>query len=220
MNTNPNLDILLADPFPMFRAGVRQYLGTWYPQAVIRESGDKGSLMEMLVNQPPDLLISELQIPPGDAFEVMKSLPQPATKGVLIISQYKDSRLVRDIFKLGVLGFLHKSSGPEELQKAVRAVLRKEVFLGTGVSLTEQPTSRKAPETQSFRDFFQLRYELTPRELEVLANIKQGLNNREIAEALFISEQTVSVHRKNILRKVGVNNTQKLLRITYEHHVT
>jgi len=220
MNTNPHLDILLADPFPMFRAGVRQYLGTWYPQAVIRETGDKEALMEMLANQTPDLLISELQIPPGDAFEVLKSLPQPATKGVLIISQYKDSRLVRDIFKLGVLGFLHKSSGPEELQKAVRAVLRKEVFLGNGVSLTEQSTSPKAPESQSFRDFFQLRYELTPRELEVLANIKQGLNNREIAEALFISEQTVSVHRKNILRKVGVNNTQKLLRITYEHHVT
>lgn len=217
MSPNSPLDVLLADPYPICREGIRLQLEECLPHASIREASIATEVMDQLREQQPDLLVSALELPPGDAFEVMKAFPQPATRGVLIISHFKEPNLVREICKLGALGFLHKSCSVEEFQQAVRTVLRREVFLGSGISLSEQTPVQD--EDDKFRDYFHLRYELTPRELEVLAQIKQGLNNREIAAALFISEQTVSVHRKNILRKVGVNNTQKLLRIAYEYHL-
>lgn len=220
MNQHPFLDILLADPYHIFREGIRQYLAEWYPQATFRNASTAAEVIAQLKEQQPDLLLTALELPPGDAFEIFKAFPHPAGRGVLIISHFKEPRLVREICKLGALGYIHKSCLPDELQRAVKTVLRREVYLGKGIALTEQAPPMKDEENKQFRDYFHLRYELTPRELEVLAQIKQGLNNREIAEVLFISEQTVSVHRKNILRKVGVNNTQKLLKITYEHHLT
>lgn len=212
-------EIIIADTHPLFREAVEARVSSWYPRATIRQAESAVQLQALLAEVTPQLLITDLHLPPGDLLDIIRDHPAMTMQGILIYSNYRDPKVVRDCCKMGVLGYVHKTSGAELLHKAIKSVLRREVFLGPGISLTGHETPAIPEGDHRFKDYFQLRFELTKRELEVLGQIKRGLNNREIAEALFISEQTVCVHRKNILRKVGVNNTQKLLRITYEHHL-
>ncbi|MBP6185297.1 MAG: response regulator transcription factor [Saprospiraceae bacterium] len=218
MHSNPK-EIIIADPHPLFREAVQARLATWYPDAKIHAAERSDELLAAGNTLVPDLVIMELNLPPGDAIQVLTDWPKASTPHFILLSQYKDPKLVRDLCKLGAMGYIHKSNPAEELHLAIQSVYNGEVYLGTGISLTGQEAAVLNSDTVRFKDYFQLRYELTRREIEVLAEIKKGLSNREIAQTLYISEQTVCVHRKNILRKVGVNNTQKLLRITYEHHL-
>lgn len=212
-------EAIIADPHPLFREGVEARLRSWFPEIAIRHAADSDGLSECLRTGHADLVISEMLLPPGDILSLLERFNGSPPLPFVIISQYKDPKLVRELCKLGVLAVLHKGSGAEILQAAVRHALRQEIFLGPGITMTGQAEAKPEETDPRFKDYFQLRFELTRREIEVLSLIKRGMKNREIAEALFISEQTVSVHRKNIFRKVGVNNTQKLLRITYEHHL-
>lgn len=212
-------EAIIADPHPLFREGVATRLTSWFPDVSVQHAADQEELSDSLRKGNPDLVISEILLPPGDIFATLQSYEGTPPLPFLILTQYKDPRLVRELCKLGVLGVMHKSSGPDVLEAAIRHAMRREVFLGPGISMTGPAEAKPEEADPRFRDYFQLRFELTRREIEVLGLIKRGMKNREIAEALFISEQTVSVHRKNIFRKVGVNNTQKLLRITYEHHL-
>lgn len=218
MSPSP-LEIIVADPHPLFREALYTRLRDWYPHSGIHLVDDLDSLLNMGQQVQPDLIISEMNLRTGDALQAMKRWPGNDKDIFLILTIYPDTKLVRDACKAGALGYILKTSPPEELREAIQKVLRKEVFLGEGVSPTDQPGKMGTGLEARLRDFFHLRFELTKREVEVLGQIMSGLSNREIAETLFISEQTVCVHRKNILRKVGVNNTQKLLRIAYEHQL-
>ena len=218
MSPSP-LEIIVADPHPLFREALHTRLLDWYPQSRIHLVNDLDSLLTAGTHIQPDLIICEMNLRTGDALQAMKRWPGDQRDIFLILTIYADTKLVRDACKAGALGYLLKTSPPEELKTAIRQVLKKEVFLGEGVSPTDQPGKMGTGLESRLRDFFHLRFELTKREVEVLGQIMSGLSNREIAETLFISEQTVCVHRKNILRKVGVNNTQKLLRIAYEHQL-
>lgn len=209
-------EIIIADPHPLFNMAVESCLQRWFPNAEIQKVDKASALLKISTQVQPRLVIMELQLADGDAFEVLARWQNPRDTTFVILSQYKDPKIVRDLCKLGVLAYLHKSSQAEELHEAIQHAVAGEVYLGKGISLNGYATHE---DTDKFRDYFHLRYELTPREIEVLAQIKRGLSNREIAGELYISEQTVSVHRKNILRKVGVNNTQKLLCITFEHEL-
>lgn len=211
-------EAIIADPHPLFREGVEARLHAWFPGITVAHASDAPALASQMQMGHPDLVISEMLLPPGDVFPLLQSFGGTPPSPFIILSQYKDPKLVRELCKLGVLGVVHKNSPADSLHTAIRHAVAREVFLGPGLSMTGAAEPAEEADTR-FRDYFQLRFELTRREIEVLALIKRGLKNREIAESLFISEQTVSVHRKNIFRKVGVNNTQKLLRITYEHHL-
>lgn len=212
-------EAIIADPHPLFREGVAARLLSWFPEISIQYAADAAGLADSLRKGSAGLVISEILLPPGDIFPLLHQFGGHPPCPILIISQYKDPNLVRELCKLGVLGVLHKGSEAQILSTAIHHALRQEVFLGPGIAMSGQTEAKPEEADPRFKDYFQLRFELTRREIEVLGLIKRGMKNREIAEALFISEQTVSVHRKNIFRKVGVNNTQKLLRITYEHHL-
>lgn len=219
MMSPPPLEIIVADPHPLFREALETRLTAWFPDSRIYFAIDQDALLELGRQLNPDLVICELNLQTGDAFQVLEQWPKSRTDLFLILTIYSDAKLVRNACKAGALGYVLKTSPPEELLEAIREVLEKRVFLGSGVSPTDSPTQNGHVMKTDLRDFFHLRFELTKREVEVLGQIMSGLSNREIAETLYISEQTVCVHRKNILRKVGVNNTQKLLRIAYEHQL-
>ena len=220
MSSSPLQEILIADPHPLFRDAIHARLKAWYPQSRIRQVANATEVLDTCSDSCPDLIICELNLAPGDAFQIFDEWPGKQPPLVIIFTRYNEPKLVRDICKRGAYGYVLKTSPAEDLHTAIEAALRRDVYLGPGVSPTGKTPHRSSGAAEKFRDYFKVRFELTKRELEVLGQIMRGLSNREIAHQLFISEQTVSVHRKNILRKVGVNNTQKLLRIAYEQRLT
>lgn len=124
--------------------------------------------------------------------------------------------MVKAAFRAGADGYLLKSGATEELFQAIEQVLEGRTFTGSGVMLLEPGQANK----NNHPDGARRKHGLTRREIEIMRYIGQALNNKDIATRLFISDQTVSVHRKNIMRKLcRINNTATLIKLAFENHL-
>ena len=130
---------------------------------------------------------------------------------VLVLSANQTTNLAQDAFAAGADGFMLKSSTKDELLEAISQIVDGKRFLGNFNFAQEQ--------TPDPAQSFAAKYGLTPREMEILQHIAQAKDNQEIGTQLFISHQTVSVHRKNIMRKLGVNSTANLIKIAFENRL-
>jgi DNA-binding NarL/FixJ family response regulator len=223
--TNPavkSLSILIADGHPIFVEGLRNVLTVPATRFQFQLKGvvqNENGITEMLKMFPTELLLMDMNLSDGEG---LKQLPvfkknYPNLR-VLVFSQIDDARLVKATFRAGADGLLLKSTSRDELLRAIEEVMAGKTFFGKGISLTDRGMSNGSdgvlPENRFARKFG-----LTRREIEVMRYIGQVLNNKAIAEKLFISDQTVSVHRKNIMRKLGVNNTASLIKIAFENNL-
>ncbi len=218
--------VVIADDHPLFQTAVESLLHSsskFAFQTVDKPTSGKACLSAVRRHNP-DLLILDLNMPEMDGFEVLEALDGHWSQmKTLVLTAYDDCKLTKKAFKLGADGYVLKRSQPEEILQAVEAVLQGQTIFGEGVALAEASPARQARSRRSgttpsrWQDPFLRKQMLTKRELEVLHLISQAMSTKEIAQKLFISDQTVSVHRKNIMRKLGVSNTAGLLKAAYEN---
>ena len=216
------LNVLVADDQPIFVEGLRAVLSEPAHPIRCRVSGvanNFGEVRELLDRQDTDLLLLDLQLPESEGFRIL-----PVVKNgqhnmrVLIMALHNDPHLVRAALKAGADGYMLKSGTKDELFKAIETVTAGNTFIGSGLSLQETHAAAKNKEYATAQRFAQ-QHGLTRRELEIMHFIGQAMNNKDIAKKLYISDQTVSVHRKNIMRKLGVNSTASLIKIAFENHL-
>ncbi|MCH2081571.1 MAG: response regulator transcription factor [Saprospiraceae bacterium] len=216
---------ILADNHQIFIEGVKKVLASVSQKRQIKIIGEFSSgsnLLEALKNETVDLLILELSLPDHDGFEIIDYICKERIDcKVLVFSAYEDPKIVKQAFRKGVDGYILKSRPVEELFTAIEEVLADGNFVGDGVQISGNNVAVKRKfqnrSVSLFADRFMRKYSLTKRELEILKLISQALSNKQIAKELFISDQTVSVHRKNIMRKLGVSNTAGLVKIAYDY---
>lgn len=220
-----SLSILVADHQPIFVEGLRSVLSATAVQLgvtcsvqSVAQTGEQ--LFQQLRSRPTDLLLLDPSLPDSDGVEIVPSLKKHFLGlRILIVTTHNDPRLVKAALKGGADGYLLKTASQNELLRAIREVTDGHTFLGQGVTSTLSVSAQQAAETPLLEDVFARKYHLTRRELEVMRYIGLALTNREIGERLYISDQTVSVHRKNIMRKLQVNSTASLVRIVFEHNL-
>jgi DNA-binding NarL/FixJ family response regulator len=216
------LNILVADDHPIFVEGL---------QSVFSHSGGKFSynikgvartglqVTQMLHDNQTDLLLMDLNLPETDGLKILPFLKKgSANMRVLVMTMFDDPRLVKAAFKAGADGYMLKSGTKDELFHAIEEVIEGHTYLGNGLALVENGFNNSSDSISPDKRFART-YGLTRREMEVMRYIGQALNNKVIAEKLFISDQTVSVHRKNIMRKLGVNNTASMIKIAFENNL-
>lgn len=216
--------IVIADDHHLFVAGLKTILKTDEEDGITFEiigiAHDGEELIPLLKRTKPDLLILDLNMPHRDGLDVLDFIREdyPNLK-ILALTMYDESKIVKSAFKSGVDGYVLKNIGKTQLIRAIKEVMQGHTFLGEGVKLNAiMETAPKHLEAAIFfEDKFIKKYNLTKRELEILRLISQALSNKEIAKELYISDQTVSVHRKNIMRKLGVSNTAGLIKIAYDN---
>lgn len=221
--------VVLADDHPLFRTALESLLqsSARFVFEVIDHAADGKACLASVRRRNPDLLVLDLNMPQMDGLEVLQALEgRRAALRVLVLTAYDDCKLVKKAFSLGADGYVLKTARPDHILRAAEGVLAGETVLGEGVQLVSegaldrrralQPNGAR-PVRSAFMDPFLRKQMLTKRELEVLRLISQAMSNKEIARKLFISDQTVSVHRKNIMRKLGVSNTAGLLKAAYEN---
>ena len=214
--------VVIADDHQLFITGLKSILSDvqGYDIQLIDIANDGEELITILKTNVPDLLILDLNMPERDGLDVLDTIrDQYDDLKILALTMYDESKIVKSAFKSGVDGYVLKSSGKDELVRAIMEVLDGRTFLGKGVSLNSlaSQASRKSDNAYHFEDKFIKKSNLTKREFEILRLISLALSNKEIAKELFISDQTVSVHRKNIMRKLGVSNTAGLIKIAYDN---
>ena len=213
---------LIADDHPIFVEGLKCILKK-VQFSFLEIVGTANSGLEAFEKAKilkPDLLLVDMNMPELDGPEVIRRLKNEFPHlQVLVLSMYDQPRLVRAAFKAGADGYLLKTRAPEELKDAIMSLQTEESFFGAGVHLNETGRRKRFKSTKPYEqsDQFVNQHLLTKRELEILHLITDALSNKEIGKRLFISDQTVGVHRKNIMRKLGVTNTAGLIKAAHDH---
>jgi len=215
---------LIADGHPIFLKGLEIVLQQIDAPNIdiIDKAQDGAQALEILQKGQTDFLIFDLNLPEIDGIELLKQIKRyKIPVHTLLLTMYDNPKFIRAAFKQGVDGYMLKNREASELKEAVSEInLLGRTYMGAGVHLNRRTvfksTSMTHPKYRS-ADGFIKRHSLTKRELEILHLITQALSNKEIGKTLFISDQTVSVHRKNIMRKLGVSNTAGLIKAAYDH---
>lgn len=196
--------ILIADDHPLYRSALGNIVADSFDDVAVVECEDVESAVALVLEKSIDLVLLDLSMPDTDGLDGVRMLREASpTTPVIICSALDDPQLVRESFKLGVSGYLPKSSGAEVTRHALQLVRGGGVYvpseaLGESVDASAAK-SQPMPESDSMAT-------LTPRQRSVLSLLDRGMSNKGIARELGISEITVKAHVSAILRKLGVDN--------------
>jgi DNA-binding NarL/FixJ family response regulator len=200
MNQSARIRLLCVDDHPIVREGLSGILLLQSDMELIGEAGSGQEAIELFRALRPDVLLLDLRLRDISGYEVMQQIFDefPNAKVLVLTSLEGDADIERAL-ALGANGYIIKGTGREELLRAVRAVYagKKHVPGEVAQKLAEHLASEK----------------LSSRELEVLANMARGMRNKEIGAELAIAEDTVKMHVKNILGKLGVNDRTEAVTI-------
>jgi DNA-binding NarL/FixJ family response regulator len=172
-----------------------------------------------------DLVFMDINLGDEDGMEFVPKIKNlPHALRLIILTSYGDYRYVKDAMQKGADGFILKNSDYSELANCIDEVMDGNTYIGEGLSITPPLNSfRKGfavdKKMAYYEDRFQIKQKLTKREIEILKLIIQAKSNKEIGDELYISDQTVGVHRKNIMRKLGVRSTMTLIKFTIENQL-
>jgi len=216
---------IIADNQKMFITGLRSVLKNYTNPKVeiVAVAQNAASLKELLEIHNVDIVILELNLPDVDGLELIPEIrANNKDLNICVLSNYSQTKFVKQAFQSGADGYISKSNDFDDFFKGLEEIIEGNTFLGEGLRIT--PANNfggikldRKPST--YEDRFLIKQKLTTREHEVLELITQAKNNKEIAKELYISDQTVGVHRKNIMRKLGVRNTINLIKFAMEHQL-
>ena len=200
------IKIALADDHKLFAKGLEGLIGEHPEFEVVGIFTNGLDLIEYLRDHQVDIVLTDLNMPTIDGFEVLKYCKEyhPRLK-VVVISMYDEERIFREARDLGMDGFLLKDADPDELIFTLQ-----EVYEGRHVINFSRVIQQV--DQGKFFDAFRIKYKLSRREAQIIKMIGEGLVNKEIAKALNLSTQTVETHRKNINQKLQVNSLLDLVR--------
>jgi len=192
------ISVLLVDDHGLVRRGFRRMLEDEPDIRVVGEASDGNDAVEAAARLQPAVVVMDFALPSMNGAvatrHILKARPVTA---VLILSMHAEPSYVRTCLDAGARGYLLKNALDLELVAAVRQVAAGERVLDKRLGSLAEPDDEAAS--------------LTTRELEVLQLIVQGRSNKEIAQVLGLSANTVSVHRANIMQTLGIHNTAELV---------
>jgi DNA-binding NarL/FixJ family response regulator len=200
----PGIRVLLVDDDPLVRAGLRMILSSADDIEVVGEAGDGNSAIEMVLEMVPDVVLLDVRMPKRSGLEACVKIKEqvPSTRIIMLTVSDEEGDLYEAV-KNGASGYLLKDSSIDEVAQAVRVVAEGQSLISP--SMAAKLIDEFKEISRSDRDTGNVP-RLTDRELEVLRLVAKGLNNREVAKQLFISENTVKNHVRNILDKLQLHS--------------
>jgi DNA-binding NarL/FixJ family response regulator len=195
--------LLIADDHPLVRDALTRLLGGVHDITVVAATANGREAVEVALQTSPDVILMDLEMPEFDGIEATRALKQAgSTASVVILTTFSDRDRIIGALDAGALGYLLKDAEQDEIIRGVRAAARGDSPLAPRAA-REMITDRVAAGSAS---------ELSPRELEVLALVAEGLPNKLIARRLEISEKTVKAHLTSVFAQLGVaDRTQAAL---------
>ena len=202
MNRTTTVRVLLADDHTMFRQGLREMLSTDGAIEVVGQAENGEEAVALTRRLKPDVVVLDVEMPVMGAEEaigpILRVSPPP---GIVVVTMHDEPRLVRRLLAMGASAYLVKSASMQELISAVRTAAEAPEEGGPHDEnvVMVVPRSRLEEAEEGTGD-------LSHRELEVMLLVARGLSNRQVAQALHLSEATVKRHLANIYPRIGVSS--------------
>jgi DNA-binding NarL/FixJ family response regulator len=205
------LKIEIVDGHALMRMGIRNILEREPDIDIVAEADDSRSALDAAFATNPDVILMDLSLPAPGGIEttqrIKRELPSAA---IIVLSTEEDEDALFEAIKAGAAAFILKDIAPEDLVMVIRRVVAGEYLINDKVFSKPAVASRVLKEFRELAVYGQeaapIFAPLSPREVEILDNIAQGMTNKQVAYALSISEQTVKNHMSSILRKLSVND--------------
>jgi DNA-binding NarL/FixJ family response regulator len=203
--------ILIVDDHVLFRVGIAQILSKESDLDVVGEADDARSAVDTALDTSPNIVLMDLSLPSPGGIETTQRIKRelPSTSVIVLASQEDDDSLF-DAIKAGAAAYILKDVSPDDLVNIIRRVSNGEYLINDKVFSQPAVASRVLKEFRELAVYGQeaapIFAPLSPREVEILDNIAQGMTNKQVAYTLSISEQTVKNHMSSILRKLSVND--------------
>jgi len=204
--------VMLVDDHDMVRRGLAAFLQVKPYLELVGEARDGAEALDVCSAVKPDVILMDLVMPEMDGAAATKVIRErhPSVQ-VIALTSFQEKDLIRDALEAGAIGFLLKNVTVDELAAAIKAAHYGQSTLAPEAIqalLQPQPSEPQTPD-----------YDLTEREMEVLVLLVEGLNNREIAERLFVSRATAKAHVSHILDKMGVSNRAEAITLALRENI-
>jgi DNA-binding NarL/FixJ family response regulator len=205
--------VVLADDQPLVRTGLRMILGAVDDIEVVGEAADGAEAISICVELSPDVVLMDVRMPGVDGIDATRAVTATdSPPKVLVLTTFDLDDVVYEALRAGASGFLLKDAPEERLITAIRVVADGGSLFAPSVTralIAEFAQRSRQPPTASVD-------RLTERETEVLVQIARGRSNAEIAETLFVTENTVKTHVARILMKLGLRDRVQAVVLAYE----
>ncbi len=202
--------ILIADDHPVFRYGVRALLETETDFRVVGDAADGEEVIQLALKLKPNVLLLDLAMPRVSGLDVLHALTRSSVPmHIILLTVAIEKREIVEALQLGARGVVLKEAATQLVIKSIRTVMAGQYWVGREVvtdlvQYLRQMTPRDSREEQGKV------FGLTPRELEIVAAIVSGCTNKDVAQRLSISEETVKHHLTHIFDKTGASNRLEL----------
>lgn len=200
-----SIRVVVVDDEPAYRSAIQRTLTLMPECQVLGVCKDGQEALDVCVNDPPNVLLTDINMPRMDGLELMRRLLKKEKEiKVVVLTINEDEETIFEAFRAGALGYLLKTSTPQEVIEGIRLAHRGEAKITPKIATKVIEDFRRVKDDDETDDT-EL-YVLSDRETEILELIAKGMRNKEIANHLSIAEKTVKNHVSNILKALQVNS--------------
>jgi two-component system, NarL family, response regulator LiaR len=202
------IKVMVVDDHTVVRSGLTAFLSVYDEFDLIGEAANGKEAVEKAMRLKPDVILMDMMMPEMDGAEATRLIKSaiPETQ-IIILTSFKDEKLVQDALKAGAIGYILKNASADELAKAIIHARQGKPTLSPEATQVLVSAAGARPNHQD---------ELTAREKDVLIMLVEGLTNPEIAEKLFLSRSTVKFHVSSILAKLDAGSRTEAVSIALQ----
>lgn len=213
------INLMLVDDHQIIIDGLKSLLASEKWILIIGEANNGKEAIDKMGKISPDVILMDVEMPVMNGWDACRIIKSrfPKTK-VISLTTFSEKAIVKKMLDAGASGYVLKNIKKDSLIEAINAVYKGEQYLSSEASLALlKPNAEEIiyqPKQKSSDNL------LSPREIEIVKLIADGLSNPEIGKKLFISDKTVKAHRENIMKKLDVHNAAGLVRYAIENGLT
>lgn len=204
--------VFLADDHAILRDGLKAILSADSKIEFLGEEGDGREALFRVKEIKPDILVTDISMPSLNGIELSRELKRsnPEIK-ILILSQYDNDEYINELLSIGIDGYILKTNAKSELLQAINQIINGNSYLSPSITsrLMKTFSSSGKGSMHEIKSCYDL---LSPREREIIKLIAEGKSNKEMADVLCISIETVKTHRSNLMKKLGLKNIAEVVK--------